>query len=60
MVIISDNGGDNDDNDNNKSVSIMTTNYLKTGVESTPETPCLSNIPQTVDNFQQNVPIMST
>jgi hypothetical protein len=37
----------------------MTTNHLKTGVESTPETSCTSNIPQTLDNVQHNVLIMN-
>jgi hypothetical protein len=34
--------------------SMMTTNYLKTGVESAPETSCISNtgLSQTHDNVQ--------
>jgi hypothetical protein len=35
----------------------MTTIYLKTGVVSTPETSCISNIPQSMDNVQRDVPI---
>jgi hypothetical protein len=34
------------------------TSHLKTGVESTPETSCISNIPQTMDNVQHNVLIL--
>jgi hypothetical protein len=37
----------------------MTTSHLKTGVKPTPETLCISNIPQTMDNVQHNVPIMN-
>jgi hypothetical protein len=32
----------------------MTTDHLKTGEESTPETSGFSNIPQTVNNVQHN------
>jgi hypothetical protein len=42
-----------------KSVSIMATNHLKTGVERTPVTSCVSNIRQTVNNVQHSVPIMN-
>jgi hypothetical protein len=33
----------------------MTTSHLKTGVEPTPETSCISNIPQTIDSVQHSV-----
>jgi hypothetical protein len=35
----------------------MTTNNLKKGGESTPETSWFSNIPQTMDNIQHSVPL---
>jgi hypothetical protein len=35
----------------------MTVNNLKTAVEPTPETTCIQNISQTVDNVQHNVPV---
>jgi hypothetical protein len=35
----------------------MTTNHLKTGVESTPETSCISNTHQTMVNVQHNVSV---
>jgi hypothetical protein len=41
-----------------KRVSIITTNHLKTGAEPTPETSCISNIPQTISNVQHSVYIM--
>jgi hypothetical protein len=34
-------------------------NHLSTGVEPTPETSCVSNIHQTMDNVQHSVPIMN-
>jgi hypothetical protein len=37
----------------------QTTNHQKTEVESTTKTSCISNIPQTMDNVQCSVPIMS-
>jgi hypothetical protein len=37
----------------------MTTNHLKTGVERTRETSCISNIPQTIGNVQNNVSVMN-
>jgi hypothetical protein len=36
----------------------MTTNHLKTGVEPTPETSCISNISQTMGNVQHSVSII--
>jgi hypothetical protein len=38
-------------------MSVMTNAHLKTGVESTSETSCALNIPQTMDNAQHNAPI---
>jgi hypothetical protein len=37
----------------------MTVNHLKMGVESIPETTCISYITQTMDSAQQSVPIMN-
>jgi hypothetical protein len=37
----------------------MTTSHMKTGVESTPETSCIRNMPQSTDNVQQNVLIIA-
>jgi hypothetical protein len=38
-------------------ISIMTTFHLKMAVEPTPETLCISAIPQTVDSVQRNIGI---
>jgi hypothetical protein len=38
----------------------MTTNDLETGVERTPETSCVSNIPLTMDSVQHTVLIGPT
>jgi hypothetical protein len=35
----------------------MTTNHLKTGIQSTPKVLCISNIHQRTDNVQHGVPI---
>jgi hypothetical protein len=51
VVIISTEGG--------KSVSKMTTNHLKTAVEPNPETSCISNIPQVVDDARYSVSIIN-
>jgi hypothetical protein len=40
-----------------KNVSIKITNHLKTGVQPTPETSCISNTPQTMENVQHSVTI---
>jgi hypothetical protein len=40
-----------------ENVSIMTSNYLKK--EPTPETSCVSNIPETMDNVQHSVSVMN-
>jgi hypothetical protein len=37
----------------------MTTKRLKTGVQPTPETSCISIIRQTMDNVQHSAPIMN-
>jgi hypothetical protein len=42
-----------------QSVPVMTTNYLKTGGEPTPETSCISNIRQTMGNAQHSIAIMN-
>jgi hypothetical protein len=36
----------------------MKTNHLKKGVELTPETPCVSNTPQTMDKAQHRISAM--
>jgi hypothetical protein len=38
----------------------MRTNHLKTGVEPTPETSCISNTPQTMDNVRHYVPFIQS
>lgn len=35
----------------------MTTSLLKTGVQPTPETSCIVNIPHTTENIQHSVPM---
>jgi hypothetical protein len=42
-----------------KTGSIMTTNYMKTGVEPTPETSCILDIPQTNNSVQHNIPLLN-
>jgi hypothetical protein len=41
--------------DSNKYVNIITNNHTKMEVQSTPETSCMSNISQTMDNVQHSI-----
>jgi hypothetical protein len=41
-------------------VSTMEASHLKMVVETTPETSCISNTPQTIDNIRHNVPFIRT
>jgi hypothetical protein len=43
----------------NVSVSIIAISHLKTRVEPTPETSCISNTPETMHNVQHSVRIMN-
>lgn len=36
------------------------TSFLKMGVEQIPETLCMWNVPQTLDNAQYNIGVMTT
>jgi hypothetical protein len=45
-------------NNTKKSVSTMINNHLKTGVEPTPETSCISDILKTMGKVQHSVPIV--
>jgi predicted enzyme related to lactoylglutathione lyase len=42
------------DDDDEQNVGIMTASHMKTGVEPTPETSCISDIPQTKSSVQHN------